>query len=60
VPCQVPDRRFEEQAGFSDVEEFLRLVRSLAAGDRRPERRGSGTRHRGLAAALLIPSYFLE
>jgi len=55
-----PDRRFEEQAGFSDVEEFLRLVRSLAAGDRRPERRGGGTRHRGLAAALVIPSYFLE
>jgi len=55
-----PDRRFEEQAGFSDVEEFLRLVRSLVAGDRRPERRGGGTRHRGLAAALVIPSYFLE
>ena len=60
LPPNTPDRRFEEQAGFSDIEEFLRLVRSLAAGDGRPERPGSGTRHRGLAAALLIPTYFLE
>jgi hypothetical protein len=55
-----PDRRFGEQAGFSDVEEFLRLVRSLAAGDGRPERTGGGSRHRGLAAALVVPSYFFE
>jgi hypothetical protein len=56
----VPDRRFGEQPGFSDVEEFLRLVRSLSAGDGRPERKGGDTRHRGLAAALVVPSYFLE
>jgi hypothetical protein len=52
-------RRFGEQAGFSDVEEFLELVRSLSRGDGRPERT-AGARHRGLAAALVVPSYFLE